>query len=284
MDNSRRRFFKQTLASGILFSLPLSGISFDKTESDRKFGVILGLLKAELEKDYQDTLELIAKLGYKEVEFGRTYGVDKHDFKKVLKTLGLDAIAGGSSIQDLNNNLDQYIEDALFFGKEYVICYWPWMDGGLNKKLDDFKEAAERLNVVSEKVKMAGLNFAFHNHDKEFIKVGDEKLGYDILLEETDPNLVDMEIDLFWVVKGNADPLIYFDKYPGRFKICHVKDMDNTPERSFEIVGKGIIDFQEILSKAENAGLQHFIVEQDSAPNPARTVTESIKYLKQLDF
>jgi sugar phosphate isomerase/epimerase len=237
-----------------------------------------------MEKDYEETLGLIADLGYAEVEFGSTYGVSKFDFKNALKSYGLKPVAGGASISELQKKLDQYIDDALFFERLYVICYWPWLDGGLDKTLDDFKVAADRLNKIGEQVRKEGLRFAFHNHDKEFVDVGDGKLGYDIILEATDPSVVDMEIDLYWVKKGNADPLEYFDKYPGRFKICHVKDMDKTPDRSFEIVGKGIIDFQQIFEESDKAGLQHFIVEQDNAPDPVATVTESINYLKQLNF
>lgn len=284
MKSSRRDFLKRAITTGALCCVPFQYNAFSLIVKARKFGVILGLLKAELEKDYEDTLGLIADLGYEEVEFGGTYGVSKFDFKNALISFGLKAVAGGASISVLQIELGKYIDDALFFERPYVICYWPWFDDGLNKKLDDFKTAAERLNTIGEQVRKEGLKFAFHNHDKEFVDVGGGKLGYDIILEETDPSLVDMEIDLYWVKKGNADPLDYFEKYPGRFKICHVKDMDDTPEGSFEIVGKGIIDFQRILNRSDQAGLQHFIVEQDNAPDPVMTITESIKYLKQLNF
>lgn len=284
MKTSRRDFLKQAITAGALCCTPFQNSALGLFENTRKFGVILGLLKAELENDYEDTLGLIADLGYEEVEFGETYGVSKFDFRNALISFGLDAAAGGASISLLQNEFGKYIDDALFFKRPYIICYWPWLDGGLNKKLDDFKEAAERLNSMGEQIKKEGLKFGFHNHDKEFVDVGGGRLGYDVILEETNPSLVDMEIDLYWIIKGNADPLKYFEKYPGRFKICHIKDMDNTPERSFEIVGKGVIDFQRILAKSDQAGLQHFIVEQDNAPDPVRTVTDSIKHLKQLNF
>ena len=284
MKRSRRDFIKQAGTIGALSCIPFQNKALCLLDSTRKFGVILGLLKVELEKDYEDTLGLIADLGYEEVEFSGTYGISKFDFKNALIAYGLKPVAGGASISVLQQEIGKYIDDAHFFERPYIVCYWPWLDGGTDKKLDDFKAAAERMNKIGVQIKKEGLRFAFHNHDKEFVDVGGEKLGYDILLEETDPSLVHMEIDLYWIIKGNANPLKYFDKYPGRFKICHVKDMDATPQRSFEIVGKGIIDFQQILNKSELAGLQHFIVEQDNAPNPIKTITESIKYLKGLNF
>ena len=284
MKRSRREFIKHSIATGALCCLPFQNIAFNIFDNNRKFGVILGLLNEQLVEDYEDTLGLIADLGYEEVEFSGTYGASKFDFKNALISFGLKPVAGGTTITELQKEPSKYIDDALFFDRQYIICYWPWLDGGLDKKLDDFKEAANRLNKIGELVKNEGLKFALHNHDKEFVDVGNGELGYDVLLKETDPALVDMEIDLYWVKKGNADPLDYFEKYPGRFKICHVKDMDNTPDRSFEIVGKGIIDFQQIFNKSEQAGLQHFIVEQDNAPDPVRTVTDSIKYLKELNF
>jgi len=274
---------QQLIAAGAAINLPFSVLA----ESNGKkppFGVILGLLKKELESDYIGTLKLLASLGYAEVEFGGTYGATKADFRSALGDNNLKAIAGGTSITDLQPNIATYIEDAHYFNRPYIICYWPWLDDGNNKSAGDFKQAAERLNQVGEIVKKEGLKFAFHNHDKEFVDVGNGKLGYDLILELTDPDLVDMEIDLYWIIKGNADPVKYFEKYPGRFKICHVKDMDKTPERSFEIVGKGIIDFQRIFDKADVAGLKHYILEQDNAPDPILTITDSINHFRTLRF
>jgi sugar phosphate isomerase/epimerase len=283
MNYSRRIFIQHLIAAGAVLNLPHVGMA--ETVGKRPpFGVILGLLKKELENDYQGTLKLLASLGYAEVEFGGTYGASKGDFRSALIDNNLKAIAGGTSIVELQSKIASYIEDAHYFNRPYIICYWPWLDDGNNKNADDFKMAADRLNQVGEIAKKEGLKFAFHNHDKEFVNVGDDKLGYDLILELTDPDLVDMEIDLYWIIKGNADPVKYFEKYPGRFKICHVKDMDKTHERSFEIVGKGIIDFQRIFEKADVAGLKHYILEQDNAPDPILTVTESIKHFRKLRF
>ncbi len=283
MNYARRIFIQQLIAAGTVMSLPFSTLA-ETTGRKPPFGVILGLLKDELTKDYLGTLKLLVSLGYKEVEFGGTYGIAKADFRSALNDNNLKAVAGGTSIASLQTDIANYVEDAHFFDRPYVICYWPWLDDGTNKNTDEFKIAAERLNQIGEIVKKEGLNFAFHNHDKEFVDVGDDKMGYDLILEYTDPDIVDMEIDLYWIIKGNADPVKYFEKYPGRFKICHVKDMDNTVDRSFEIVGKGIIDFQRIFQKADVAGLKHYILEQDNAPDPILTITESIKHFRKLRF
>ena len=247
--------------------------------------MILGLVGNQMKADPKGTLKFISDTGYREVEFGASYyGLTRDDFRSELKKLKLKAVVGGSSLKNLEDDFGKYVEDAHFFNKNYVVCYWPWYDGGTDKDADDFKKSAELMDKLGARFRKEGIRFAFHNHDKEFVKVGENKLGYDILLEMMDPENVTMEIDLYWIIKGNANPVEYFKQYPGRFEICHVKDMDDTAERSFEIVGKGIIDFPSIFAHAKTAGLKHFIVEQDNAPEPLRTVKESFEYLKELKF
>jgi len=285
MDLQRRLFLKKSLLGTLAVTSGSAYAGALAPAKKRKFGVILGLVGDQMKEDAIGTLKFISEVGYREVEFGTNYyGLGQGAFKDQLKALKLKAVAGGSSITNLEEDFGKFVEDAHYFGKKYVVCYWPWDDGGLDKKADDFKVAAENLDKLGARFKAEGLKFAFHNHDKEFVDVGNGQLGYDLILEMTDPAHVTMEIDLYWIIKGNADPIKYFQKYPGRFDVCHVKDMDDTSERSFEIVGQGIIDFPEIFSYAKLAGLKHFIVEQDRAPEPLRTVKESFDYLNKLKF
>jgi sugar phosphate isomerase/epimerase len=108
------------------------------------------------------------------------------------------------------------------------------------------------------------LHFGYHNHDFEFRKIGDST-GYDILMELCDPELVFFEADIYWITYANVDPLEYLKKYKGRYKIWHVKDMENSPERSFAIVGEGTINYGEIFNKMNKiSGMEYFFVEQDS--------------------
>ena len=151
---------------------------------------------------------------------------------------------------------------SLDLGKKWLVCYWPWEDSTDNKTLDDWKSMAEFLNTIGKKVRATGMGFAYHNHDLEF-RVTEGKIPYDVVLDNTDPSLVSMMIDLYWIEKGGQKTIPYFEKYPGRFPLWHAKDMDATPERGFACVGDGIIDFASLFAKADLAGMQHVIVEHD---------------------
>ena len=140
---------------------------------------------------------------------------------------------------------------------------------------------AELFNKVGEKCQEAGLQFGYHNHDFEFDSL-DGQIPYDLLLQGTDPKLVQMELDIYWIKKAGKDPLAYFERYRGRFALCHVKDMTEAEE--MVDVGEGEIDFAEIFSKSEEAGLKHYFVEHDHPEDPLKSIKTSFKYLKQLEF
>ena len=131
--------------------------------------------------------------------------------------------------------------------------------------------------------KDAGFKFAFHNHKHEFVEVDSSGvLMYDMLLQETDPELVDFEMDIGWAVAAGADPLIYFKKYPGRFKLFHVKDMDD--DNHSVVVGKGKIDFTSIFAQSKLAGVKYYIVEYEGREDPVSSVAQCVAYLKKMSF
>jgi sugar phosphate isomerase/epimerase len=184
-------------------------------------------------------------------------------------------------IKDGSTGLVQnYIETANQLGSEYVTI--PYIISELRGTTgDDYKKLATQINKVGELCKAGGLKLAYHNHDFEFTKFGSTN-GYEILLNETDKNLVDFEIDLYWAVRAGHDPLELFKKYPGRFKMWHVKDMDKVnPEWNAEI-GTGTIDFKAIFAQAELAGMKRFYLEHESnyKPNPIESATSSFNYIK----
>jgi sugar phosphate isomerase/epimerase len=245
-------------------------------------GLILsGGLGKEMQQDAAGTLKRLAKMGYRELEFGGTYGQPAAELRKTLDGLGLKNVAGGSSMAQLTKGLDQMLEEANQLGRKYVVCYWPWMDSGENKTLDDYRRTAGRFNELGEKCRQAGLRFAFHNHDKEF-KPTEGQIPYHIFLQETDPALVTMELDLYWITKGGQQPLDFFRQYPGRFELWHVKDMDKSPEAGMTTVGQGIIDFPALFARARQAGMKHFFVEHDNPPNAMQFAQDSYRYLKTL--
>ncbi len=168
-------------------------------------------------------------------------------------------------------------------GKTYAVCYWPWEDSAENKTLDDWKRMAESLNAIGKKSADAGLRFAYHNHELEF-RITGGKVPYDTLLENTDPSLVHMMIDLYWVEKGGQKAIPYFEKYPGRFPLWHAKDMDKTQDRSFACVGEGIVDFPALFAKADVAGMKHVIVEHDRPTDGIECARVSFEYLLALRY
>lgn len=287
MNNSRREFLKKSALSSALITLGGGSLlSCNASGEINDLGLITGVIRDQIKEDYKATLKKVAEIGYTYLEIGNYLGPSLEEFKAFLKDINLIPIAGGTSIADMMDveKLKKMIEDALLMEKKYLICYWPWMDDGLDKKLDDFLEASERLNMVGEQCKKMGIKFAFHNHEKEFVPVEGYQWGYEAILENTDPGLVDMQLDLYWITLGGGDPLHLFEKYPGRYKIFHVKDMDNTSEKLYTCPGYGVIDFKEIFSKSKEAGVEYYIVEIDEHPEPMKCIEDSYNYLTQLRF
>jgi sugar phosphate isomerase/epimerase len=184
---------------------------------------------------------------------------------------------------DVSGPWARTLADAKTAGHTYVTV--PWIDEKIRNSADDYRRVADLFNRAAEKAKEAGLRFAYHNHDFEFRTV-DGAVPFDILLERTQRGLVDFEMDLYWVVKGGQDPIAYFNKYPGRFAMVHVKDATAAPERTIADVGKGTIDFRQIFAHdaAHGAHIKHFFVEHDNPADPWASIKASHDYLAQLDY
>lgn len=281
---SRKRFLQQSALAGLMLALADTSILAADAHKKINFGLITGVINSELKQDWEGTLRKVAAMGYKYLEFGKHFGTDRDYFKKYIKKLGLQPLAGGAAMAQMRKeeDLKKMIDDALYLGKKYLVCYWPWMDDGKNKKSDDFKKASEDLNKVGEQCSKGGIHFLFHNHDQEFLPVEGHQWGYNIMMEQTDPANVAMLLDLYWCTKGGANPLQLLDQYPTRFQMFHVKDMDKTSERSYTCPGYGVIDFQTIFKKALKAGIKYYTVEIDKAPNPMQCIEDSHRYLKSL--
>ncbi|MNX20050.1 Inosose dehydratase [compost metagenome] len=276
------------LALGALAIAPT--LAFDSKK--RAIGIQLWTLRDTLPKDVKGVLAQVGKVGFTEVEtFGYSaekgfFGTSVHDFKSILDDNGLKATSNhfdfNSMIKDGSTDLvKSYIETANHLGSEYMAV--PYIVSELRGTSgDDYKKLALQINKVGELCKAAGLKLAYHNHDFEFTKFGSTN-GYEILLNETDKNLVDFELDLYWAVRAGHNPLDLFKQHPGRFKMWHVKDMDKTnPEWNAEI-GTGTIDFKSIFAQAELAGMKRFFLEHESnyKPNPIESAVTSFNYIKK---
>ncbi len=280
---NRRTFLRQTACSAVGGAMAMSLMRSEAQAAKlSKIGVQLYTVRAEMAKDFDGSLKKIAELGFKEVEFAGYYNRTPQQIKALLTQLGLDAPSAHVPLADLGDNLAKTIENAKVIGHRYLIC--PFLMPDDRKTLDQYKQHAALFNKAGEACKKAGIQFGYHNHDFEFTAI-DGKLPYDLLLAETDKNLVKMELDLYWIVKANQDPVAYMNKHPNRFALFHVKDLDSTPKRGITEVGHGTIDFKTIFAKAPKGAIKHYLVEQDVCPgSPFDSLKFSIDYLKKLEF
>lgn len=281
-----RRTLLQSIAYGFGGGILLNNMKIiGKAESKKKLpkiGLQLYTVRSDLEKNFEGTLRQVAALGIKEVEFAGYFEQKPAQIKELLKSLKLTSPSAHIDTETLRTGLTKAIEAAKTIGHQYLILgYLPEEE---RKSLDDYKKLIELLNKAGEKCLEADLQFAYHNHDFEF-KTLEGKTPYDLILAETEAEKVKMELDLYWINKAGFEPLSYFEKYPKRFPLVHVKDMDNTPQKSFTEVGRGVVDFKKIFSKADVAGIRHYFIEQDETPaEPIESIKISMKYLKELKF
>jgi len=288
---TRRSFLKTTtvLSAGLM----VAPSKFNLKQS--LIGLQLYTVRNAMEKDPKGSLARVAQIGYTSVE-GATYtgsekfyGMSPKEFAQVLKQNGLvmpsshyrlgeEKMNGKAQAGTMLNDWGKAVDDAAEVGLKYMVC--AYLSDAERGDLDQYKKVADELNVAGERCKKAGIQLCYHNHNFEFVKQGDQ-YPYDILMS-ADKDLVKMEMDIYWVKKAGQDPIALFKKYPGRFPLWHVKDMDNTPEHSFSEVGNGIIDFKEIFEHKNVAGMKYFFVEQDrTSGDPFVSITQSFNYIKK---
>ncbi len=265
--------------------------------AQEKFGgLALYTVREDMGTDAKATLRAVADAGYKNIEAagydaGKFYGMSPADFKAYLKELDLHPISTHQGTVTLEN-ADAMMADVKAAGFEYFVIPVPPM--GLFKFDREARTAdmtgtaanlAEILTTLGKKADKAGLKLLYHNHDFEFKKDPEGNVTLDYLLEHTDPKYVNFQMDLYWVTKAGADPVAYFEKYPGRFKIWHVKDMDE--QGRFAPVGNGTIDFAGILAQKKKSGMKYYMVEQDmtfDGLKPLEAIKISHEGLKEIGF
>jgi sugar phosphate isomerase/epimerase len=259
-------------------------------------GLALYTLRDELSVQLEQTLKQVSEEEYAYVEAAsykdrKFYGLSPKDFKSLLVSLNLKGISthqGGVTL----DNADQMIADVKAAGFTYFVVPVPPM-GMFTYDRENMtmgmkgtaKELLDILNVLGKKCQAAGLQLLYHNHDFELIRNENSVIILDYLLENTDPKYVNFQMDLFWVSKAGVDPIDYFNKYPGRFLIWHVKDMDD--KGRFAPVGEGKINFKRILAQKERSGMKYYMVEQDmtfDGLKPLEAIKISHKGLKAFGF
>jgi len=285
---TRRNFIVTTgLATTAVLALPSLAFSMNKKE----IGLQLYTLREELPKDVKSTLEKVAKAGYTNVEtYGfstkdQFWGLTPKELKQILDENDLKAVSGhynlGSFLYDGNTaELIASIEAAKILKSEFFTI--PWVDEPFRRNIEDYKKIAARLNEAAKMCKSAGLKLAYHNHDFEF-QNHNGVTGFEILLKETDKDLVFFELDLYWVVHSGNDPLQLFRENHGRFKMWHVKDKDKKNNDLNTEVGSGTIDFKPFFAAAKQSGMVHFFVEQENnfALNPFDSIKKSCDFISK---
>lgn len=285
---TRRNFLIHTsLATAAVLAMPSLAFTMNKKE----IGLQLYTLRDELPANVKATLEKVAATGFTTVEtYGfsikdQFWGLSPIELKKILDKNGLKAVSGhynlGSFLADGNSTeLKAAIEAAKILKTEYLTI--PWIDEALRQNIADYKAIASRLNEAAKLCSKAGLKLTYHNHDFEFQK-HDGITGYEILLKETDKDLVYFELDLYWVIHSGNNPLQLFENNPGRFKMWHVKDMDKANGALNTEIGSGTIDFKTIFEAAKQSGMNHFFVEQENNynPNPFESIKRSCDFISK---
>lgn len=240
-------------------------------------GVQLYTLRSEMAKSVEKTLERVAKIGYREVEFAGYYNKSPKEIVSILKANRISAPSAHVDLDTIRKKWGEALDVASEIGHQYVVC--PWIPENERQSANDYRRVAADLNKAAEAAKARGIGFAYHNHDFEFKPLAGT-IGYDILLAETDPKLVKMELDLYWITKGGRDPIQYFNSYPRRFPLVHVKDM--TTDGQMVDVGSGTIPFAKIFAKAKLAGIEHYFVEHDNPQAPFASINASYRALRAL--
>lgn len=281
-----RRTFLATLGAAALGvsarrAMNRLAVPLDSTGSNKiaRVGIQLYTVRTKMPSNMPGTLEQLAKIGYKEVEFAGYFKHPAAEVREMLRTNGLTAPSVHVGIEAIETDSAKTFADAKTIGHEFITVASP--PRGPKVTADDWKQIAARFNAAGKGCKSAGFRFAFHNHDDIVRKTGDV-LPIDVLMRETDPALVSYEMDIYWAVNGGADPLQLLAAYPGRFSMFHAKDSMGPPDHKMADVGAGVIDFKTIF--AHGKGIEHYFVEHDSPPDPLASSAASYKYLANLEF
>ena len=299
-----RREFLKTSGTFALGSLVLPGMA-KSFFAMPPAGVQLFTLFTTFDQDVPGSLQKIAAIGYKNIESafsmkGGFYGMKAKEFAAVIKNAGLawqshhvlgtpfkmppnaKPMTGADGkpmtippMKNLKDNMQELIDGVAEAGIPYLVC----ANISLNDA-DEVKSSTEILAKTGEACKKAGLTFCYHNHTHEFEKVGD-LVPFDYMFSQTSPDLLKSELDLGWATVAGMDPVALFKKYPGRFPLWHVKDIDKATKKPVEI-GAGYVDFKPIFAASETAGMKYYFVEQDGAPKPIENLTTSFANLKTM--
>jgi len=278
---NRRNFLNQTALAAV--SLPVLNVeSFSIPKRRKNIGVQLYSVRVEMNQDAKGTLAKLAKMGYNQIESARSqkglyYGLSPKEMKQTCMDLGMTLRSGHVHV---DKEWLKTIDQAAEAGQEYLICSTMPTSG---QTVSNYTEVADAFNKAGEQCKSKGIKFGYHNHEYEFDTV-DGQILYNILLKNTQADLVHMELDLGWVIAAGKSPQDYFNQFPGRFPLWHLKDMDLAGKKSTEF-GKGSLDIGGMLKNYKKSGLRYFFIEQEEYGKSAFDSLEyDINYYKKIKW
>ena len=275
---SRRKFLSTTTVAGSALAIS-SQLAFSNIK-EYALGIQLYTFRDQMQSNPLKTLEEIASLGIKKIESARSqkghyYGLKPREMQTACSSLGMQLVSGHVL---LDAAFDRTLEEAMEAQQAFLICSSLPTKG---QTVDNYKRVAEAFNKAGEKCRAAGIRFGYHNHEYEFESENGIVL-FDVIMDETDPYLVNMELDLGWVIIAKKNPLDYFKKYPGRFPLWHLKDMDIVKKQSTEF-GKGGLDIPEMLAHQKDSGVEHIFIEQEEySSTPFESIQYNMQFMKTL--
>jgi len=255
--------------------LPWSRDSLDRV------GLQLYTVRNEMANSVERTLHQVAQIGYKEVEFAGYFNRPARSIRQLLDRNGLKSPSAHVGLDVLRTGWHRTLGEAEAMGQKWLVV--PSLAEPDRNSLDALKRTAEVMNRAGQDAKTYKIRVGYHNHAFEFEQVEGRRI-FDVLLDETDPEYVDFELDLYWITRAGGDPFDYFRRYPGRFPLLHVKDSGGAPDHPMTEVGKGTIDFAAIFRAQRLGGFQHYYVEHDNPTDPMSSVRTSYRYLDSLEF
>lgn len=278
-----RKSFLKTSGALALGTIPFLKSCAPAEQQYSPFGLQLYTLRHVIGDDPQGVIRQVAEFGYNQIEsyegqMGIFWGMSNTDFKSFLDDLGLDMV---STHANVFQNYEQKVEQLAEIGVPYITC--PFI--GDQGSLDAYREMAETFNNLGEIANNAGIKFAYHNHAYTFEEI-DGQVPHQILMDETDPDLVEYQMDIYWVVAGGHDPIEWLQRYPNRFTSSHVKDLAGTgDDRESVTLGTGTIDFSAILAEGKNQGMKYNLVEQEAytGTSPIDAIRDNAEYMKNLN-
>jgi sugar phosphate isomerase/epimerase len=293
---NRRTFIQNSLIATAASALPLTSLRAESSLGP--LGLQLYTVRDAMKADMDGTLAKVAATGYKEVEFAGYFDKTPKEIRAMLDAHHLTAPSAHRDYVTVEKEWPQALDAAHTIGHKFLVC--PWIDEKQRAEPGGWKRAADLFNRAGEASQKAGIQFAYHNHSFEFepSPTLGGKLPYDFFLDTLDPKLVKMELDLCWISVAGKDPIVYFDKYPGRFPLVHVKDFVRDPNSTSSFsgatgpsvsftgrladVGTGSIDWKRIFANSSKAGIQHYFVEHDEPKSPFDSIRVSYEYLSKL--